>query len=273
VPIAHVNGVDLAYEEYGVGFPLVWVHEFAGSMDSWQPQVNFFSRRYRVIVFNARGYPPSSIPAEVSEYGQDYAVEDLYGLLKHLGIEQAHIGGLSMGGSCTLHFAIRHHEMVRSMIIASAGSGSNNPEEFRKTCRELADRLEREGAPAFADYGAGANRLQFKRKDPQGYKVFLDLLLSHSPIGSANTMRGVQAGRPPIYASEREMEAVRVPALILCGDEDEECLQPSLFMKRHIRGSGLAFFPKSGHALNLEEPNLYNSACLDFLTAVEQGKW
>jgi proline iminopeptidase len=86
-------------------------------------------------------------------------------------------------------------------------------------------------------------------------------------------MRGVQAGRPPIYASEREMEAVRVPALILCGDEDEECLQPSLFMKRHIRGSGLAFFPKSGHALNLEEPNLYNSACLDFLTAVEQGKW
>jgi pimeloyl-ACP methyl ester carboxylesterase len=60
VPIARVNGVDLAYEEYGDGFPLIWVHEFAGSMESWLPQVNFFSRRYRVIVYNARGYPPST---------------------------------------------------------------------------------------------------------------------------------------------------------------------------------------------------------------------
>jgi len=273
VPIAHVNGVDLAYEEYGSGFPLVLVHEFAGSMESWLPQVNFFSRRYRVIVFNARGYPPSAVPTRVSEYGQDYAVEDLYEILNHLGIEQAHIGGLSMGGSCTLLFGMRRPEMVRSMIIAAAGSGSDDPEEFRQTCRALADRLEREGAGAFADYGAGANRLQLKRKDPQGYKVFLDLLSKHSSIGSANTMRGVQAGRPPVYVWEGEMDALQVPTLILCGDEDEACVKPSLFMKRHIRGSGLAFFPKSGHAINLEEPNLYNRALLDFLTAVEQGKW
>src|SRR5437763_755793 len=96
VPIAHLDGVDIAYEEYGSGFPLVWVHEFAGSIESWLPQVNFFSRRYRVIVFNARGYPPSGVPRELSQYGQDHAVEDLHGLLNHLGIEQAHIGGLSM---------------------------------------------------------------------------------------------------------------------------------------------------------------------------------
>ena len=103
LPIAHVNGVDLAYEEYGQGFPLIWVHEFAGSMESWLPQVNFFSRRYRVIVYNARGYPPSTVPADVAAYSQDHAVEDLYELLKHLGIKQAHVGGLSMGGSvrCT----------------------------------------------------------------------------------------------------------------------------------------------------------------------------
>ena len=125
----------------------------------------------------------------------------------------------------------------------------------------------------FADYGASANRLQLKRKDPESYKVFLDLLSSHSPIGSANTMRGVQGGRPPIYVWEREMEAIRIPTLILCGDEDDACVKPSLFMKRHIPGSGLAFFPKSGHAINLEEPDLYNRVCLDFLTAVEQGKW
>jgi pimeloyl-ACP methyl ester carboxylesterase len=264
VPFAHVNGVDLAYDEYGDGFPLIWVHEFAGSMESWLPQVNFFSRSHRVIIYNARGYPPSTVPANVSEYGQDYAVADLYGLLKHLSIEQAHVGGLSMGGSCTLHFRIRHHEMARSLIIAAAGSGSDDPEEFRQTCHALADRLECEGGAAFAGYGSGATRLHLKRKDPQGYKAFLDLLLSHSPIGSANTIRGVQGGRPPIYVWEREMEAIRIPTLILCGDEDEACLKPSLFMRRHIPGSGLAFFPKSGHAINLEEPDLYNRVCLDF---------
>ncbi len=273
VPIAHVNGVDLAYEEYGEGFPLIWVHEFAGSMESWLPQVNFFSRRYRVIVYNARGYPPSTVPADPAAYSQDHAVDDLYGLLKHLGIKQAHIGGLSMGGSCTLHFGIRHPTMARSLIIASAGSGSDEPNEFRQSCRALAARLEREGRAALADYGGGANRLQLKRKDPQGYKVFFDLLSNHSPIGSANTMRGVQVGRSPVYALEMEMQAIRIPTLILCGDEDEACLKPSLFTKRHISGSGLALFPKSGHLINLEEPDLYNRLCLDFLTAVEQGKW
>ena len=69
------------------------------------------------------------------------------------------------------------------------------------------------------------------------------------------------------------MEAICTPTLILCGDEDEACVEPSLFMKRHIPGSGLAFFPKSGHGINLEEPDLYNRFCLDFLTAVEQARW
>jgi pimeloyl-ACP methyl ester carboxylesterase len=271
--IAHVNGVDLAYEEYGEGYPLIWVHEFAGSMESWLPQVNFFARRYRVIVYNERGYPPSEVPTDGAAYSQDHAVEDLYGLLKHLSIEQAHVGGLSMGGSCALHFGIRHPEMARSLIIAAAGSGSDNPEEFKRTSLATADRFEREGSAAFADYGSGPTRLTLKRKDPQGYKVFSDLLSNHSPLGSALTMRGVQAGRPPIYVWEKEMEAIRIPTLILCGDEDVACVEPSLFMKRHIPDSGLAFLPKSGHGINLEEPDLYNRLCLDFLTAVEQGRW
>jgi pimeloyl-ACP methyl ester carboxylesterase len=226
MPIAHVNGIDLACEEYGDGFPLIWVHEFAGRMESWLPQVNFFSRRYRVIVYSARGYPPSSIPADVAAYSQDHAVEDLYGLLKHLGIEQAHVGGLSMGGSCSLHLGIRHPEMARSLIIAAGGSGSDDPEDFRRTCRALADRLEIEGGAGLADYGSGATRLQVKRKNPQGSTVFLDLLRRHSAIGSANTMRGVQAGRPPIYVWEEQLERIRFPTLILCGDEDEACMKP-----------------------------------------------
>jgi pimeloyl-ACP methyl ester carboxylesterase len=273
MPSALVNGVELAYEEAGEGFPLVWCHEFAGSMESWAPQVHFFSRYYRVITYNARGYPPSSVPEDPAAYSQDIAVEDLYGLLRHLRIEQAYIGGLSMGGATTLHFGIRHPEMARALIIAAAGSGSTNPEEFRETSRALADRLEREGGAGFSDYAIGPARVQLRRKDPSGWEEFAGLLSRHSPLGSALTMRGVQAGRPPIFVWEEAMRALQTPSLILVGDEDEPCIEPSLFMKRNIPHSGLAVFPQSGHAINLEEPDLFNRLCLDFLHAVESKRW
>ncbi|HXH20625.1 MAG TPA: alpha/beta hydrolase [Dehalococcoidia bacterium] len=273
MPSARVNGVELAFEEAGSGFPLVWCHEFAGSMESWEPQVHFFARRYRVITYNARGYPSSEVPADPEAYSQDIAVEDLYQLLRHLGVDQAHVGGLSMGGATALHFGIRHPEMARALIVAAAGSGSTNPEQFRDGCLALARRLEAEGMAALSDYALGPSRLQLKRKDPLGYQQFVDQLMRHSARGSANTMRGVQAARPPIFAWEKELQALRAPALILVGDEDAACVEPALFMKRHIPSSGLAFLPQSGHAINLEEPDLFNRLVLDFLTAAEAGKW
>ncbi len=103
MPQVSLDGVGIEYGEAGSGFPLVWAHEFAGSMESWEPQVRFFSRRYRVITYNARGYPPSDVPDDPDAYSQDRAVEDLYQLMGRLGIEQAYVGGLSMGGErrCT----------------------------------------------------------------------------------------------------------------------------------------------------------------------------
>ncbi len=273
MPTAHVNGTDLAYEDVGQGFPLVLAHEFAGSMESWASQVHYFSRFYRVITYNARGYPPSGVPADAAAYSQDRAVEDLHGLLRSLNIEQAFIGGLSMGGSTTLHFGIRHPEMARALIVAAAGSGSTNPEESRATWRQLADDLESEGVPAFERYGSGPTRVQLRRKDPTGFDEFLSLLTSHSTSGSARTMRGVQATRAPIFESEREMQALQVPTLVLTGDEDEPCIEPSLFMKRNIPHCGLVVFPQSGHTINLEEPAMFNSVCAEFLHAVEAGHW
>jgi pimeloyl-ACP methyl ester carboxylesterase len=273
MPTASVNGTEIAYSDVGEGFPLVWCHEFAGSMESWEHQVHYFSRFYRVITYNARGYPPSAVPTDPAAYSQDIAVEDLYQLLRHLGIEQAYIGGLSMGGSTTLHFGIRHPEMARALIIAAAGSGSTNPDEFRATSRQLADDLESQGAAGFDRYGAGPSRVQLRRKDPTGYDEFFSLLKSHSPLGSAMTMRGVQAGRPPIFDWAAEMQALQLPTLVLVGDEDEPCIEPSLFMKRNIPHCGLVVFPQSGHCINLEEPALYNRVCAEFLHAVEAGKW
>ncbi len=63
------------------------------------------------------------------------------------------------------------------------------------------------------------------------------------------------------------------PALIICGDEDDPCVGPSLFLKKHLPAAGLAMFPKSGHVLNLEEPALFNESVERFVTLVEAGRW
>src|SRR5690606_26485174 len=134
------------------GIPPVGCPGCGGRVESWDAQAHYFPRRYRVITYNARGYPPSGVPTDPAAYSQDIAVEDLYGLLRHLGIEQAHVGGLSMGGSTALHFGVRHPEMARSLSVAAAGSGSTDTEEFRRTWTALANRLRSEGASVLAEY-------------------------------------------------------------------------------------------------------------------------
>src|SRR6185437_9560423 len=87
------------------------------------------------------------------------------------------------------------------------------------------------------------------------------------------TMRGVQMSRPSIFDLEAAMSRLKVPTLIMTGDEDEACLEPALFMKRKIRSCGLLVVPQTGHAINLEEPALFNAAVLEFLRFVEAGRW
>ena len=273
MPKAHINGIQLYYESTGEGFPLVLAHEFAGDFRSWEPQVRFFSRRYRVITYNARGYPPSDVPADEDAYSQELAVEDLRGLLDHLGIEKAHICGLSMGGTLALNFGIMYPDRAQSLIIAAAGSGSTDVDAWRDNVAESSRGMEQRGMSYMDGYSRGEARVQLLRKDPRGYREFSDQFLSHSGLGSALTFRGVQGKRPPVFALEEEMRALTLPTLIMLGDEDDPCIEPSIFMKRCISTSGLIMFPQSGHAINLEEPDLFNRSVQDFLIAVETRTW
>ena len=274
MPKFSVNGVEIYYEVHGEGFPFLWSHEFAGDYSSWEPQVNFFSRRYQVITYSARGYLPSDIPHTPTDYSQEQSVEDVRTLMERLNIEQAYIGGLSMGGNVALNFALTYPAMAKAIIVASAGSGSDNPEQFREEGEQLAVRLLRDGmAPVANDYARGPARVQFLRKDPMGWHKFHQGLAAHEAAGSALTYRGVQMKRPPIYDLEDQMKQIQVPTLVMIGDEDDACVNPAIFMKRVIPRCGLVVFPKSGHAINLEEPALFNQTVLDFLIEVENGGW
>jgi pimeloyl-ACP methyl ester carboxylesterase len=274
MPKARVGDVNLYYEEAGGGGPLVFVHEFAGDCWSWQAQVRFFARRYRTIVFNARGYPPSDVPLDGKAYSQQQAADDIKGVLDHLAIPKAHVVGLSMGGYATLHFGLSYPERALSLVVAGAGYGSEAQGKHRADSELVARRLETEGMAAVAEfYARGPTRVQFAEKDPVGWQEFHDRLAAGSAQGHALTLRGVQMLRPSIFDLGDRMAKLDVPTLIMTGDEDEPCLEPGIYMKRTILTSGLVVLAKSGHAINLEEPDLFNRAVLDFLTAVDGGRW
>ena len=270
------DGVKLCYEEAGSGTPIVFVHEFGGDMHSWEPQMRYFSRRYRCITYSARGYLPSDVPESPDRYSQDIAVDDIVDVLDALSIDRAHVVGLSMGGFATLHLGLRHPERARSLVVAGAGYGGEKEFEdyFRNVSLEVARQFEAQGSARFSKtYAMAASRIAFLLKDPRGWQEFADQLARHSALGSANTMRGVQARRPSIYDLKDQLTRMPVPTLIMVGDEDDHCLQPGIFMKQHIPGSGLLVLPKSGHTLNIEEPGLFNHHMAEFLAMVEQGKW
>ncbi len=270
------DGVELAYEERGRGFPLLFIHEFAGDHRSWEPQVHYFSPSYRCITYSARGYPPSDVPTAPSAYSQERAVDDAVAVLDAAGVEVTHVVGLSMGGFAALHLLLRYPGRVRSAVIAGVGYGSQ-PERrdaFRAESHAIADAFEAEGSARVAQrYAVGPARVQLQNKNPQAWALFAAALAQHDATGAALTMRGVQVARPSLYDLADELRAVTTPILLISGDEDEGCLEPDLMLKRTIPTSGLVVLPQTGHTVNLEDPDAFNGAVSSFLAAVEQGAW
>jgi len=274
MPSARVNGVELHYEQAGEAFPLVFSHEFGGGYRSWAPQVGYFARWYRRLTYNHRGFPPSEVPTEPGAYSQELLVEDLRALLGQLGIESAHLVGLSLGGNVVLNLALRHPELCRSIVVAGTGSGTIEREQWARDMASNAEALAREGMAPFVErYGRGPTRLQLLRKDPLGFETFRRQFLEHSAEGSRRIIEGVIVARPTIFALEERLRALRVPTLVVVGDEDRPCVEPALFMKQQIPGAGLAVLPRTGHTINLEEPRLFNELVGDFLRTVELGRW
>jgi pimeloyl-ACP methyl ester carboxylesterase len=270
------DGVKLAYEETGTGFPMVFVHEFAGDMQSWEQQLRFFGRRYRCVAYCARGYPPSDVPMDPKSYSQDRATDDIAAVMRDLGMARAHVVGLSMGAFATLHFGRRHGPMAASLVAAGVGYGAAPDDRARFLAETDATvaRLRAEGMGVVsATYARSPTRLAFERKDPRGFAEFAARLAGHSTEGSALTMMGVQRARPSLFDLADAFREMRVPTLVICGDEDTPTLEPALFLKRTLPSCGVAMLPRTGHAMNLEEPDAFNRLVLDFVTQVECGRW
>jgi pimeloyl-ACP methyl ester carboxylesterase len=276
--IRTTDGTSLYYEEAGVGTPVVFVHEFAGDYRTWEPQMRHFSRSHRCVTYSQRGYPPSDVPDDPARYGQDIARGDVIALMDALGIERAHVVGHSMGAYTALHVGINQPRRCFSVTAAGCGWGSLPDPAAREAMRKLAANTakmftEKGMVEAASIYGDGPTRNTQKYKDPRGYAEFIRMLSEHSAQGHSLTMSMLQARRPTLWDMANDLKTFSVPLLIICGDEDETCLEGSVFLKRTAPTAGLYVIPRTGHTITSEEPDAVNAALADLFAAAEAGRW
>jgi pimeloyl-ACP methyl ester carboxylesterase len=275
MPYAESQGARIYYEETGRGAPILFIHEFGGDYRSWREQMRHFGRGWRAIAWSARGYPPSDAPADEKLYGQEFFNRDAIAVLDAAGVAKAHVVGLSMGGYTALMLAAKNPERVVSCVAAGAGSGALKATraQFIEESLARAAEFERAGKIDAEVYGLSPTRVQLQNKDPAGWRTFVEYLAEHPAHAAAMTLRTVQAGRASLYDLEAELRAVTVPVLLLVGDEDEPCLDVNLWMKRLMPTARLALLPGAGHAINLEEPELFNRLVEQFIVEVERSSW
>jgi len=257
MPTAELNGTTLYYEEYGSGYPVVFLHGYAGTTQMWKPQVPVLSKNYRFIIYDARGHGQSLSPPSPDQYSADIVVEDLYQLLGALDIPKAVLGGLSMGGYQCLRFYLRHPEMVTALILMNTGPGYRNPGRMAKWNQEREERariLETEGVAAFADYAEALAELTYTPRE---------LMLQQNPTGLANMGRRVVA-QHDTEVIERLGE-VKVPTLVVFGEDDALFLTAADYMSKVISGVQRVNIPHAGHAVNIDNVAAFNQAVIGFL--------
>jgi Predicted hydrolases or acyltransferases (alpha/beta hydrolase superfamily) len=268
----------LYYEEAGHGTPVVFVHEYAGDYRSWEPQMRYFSRAHRCVSYSQRGYPPSDVPEQPARYGQDIARDDVIALMDALKIDKAHVVGHSMGAYTALHVGMHAPARCLSVVAAGCGWGSTPDAKQREAMKALAAETGKmfaeEGiAAASAKYADAPMRQALKNKDPRGYAEFARMLAEHSALGHAQTMFNLQLKRPTLWEMEDGLKRFAVPLLVIVGDEDEPCIDGSVFLKRTVPTAGLLMIPRSGHNVQSEEPAAFNAALADLFAAAEAGRW
>jgi pimeloyl-ACP methyl ester carboxylesterase len=257
---------------------VIFVHEYAGDYRTWEMQMRFFSRAHRCITYSQRGYPPSDVPSDGARYSQDIARDDVLAVMDALKVDRAHVVGHSMGAYTALHVGIHAPARCISVVAAGCGWGSSpdvkKREEMKVLAAETGKMFAEEGiASAAAKYADAPMRQAQKNKDPRGYAEFARMLAEHSAEGHAQTMFNLQLKRPTLWEMEAALKKFSVPLLIIVGDEDEPCIDGSVYLKRIVSTAGLLVMPRCGHNVPTEEPSAFNAALADLFAAAEAGRW
>ena len=269
MPTAKINGINIYYESHGTGFPLVLAYGIGGNTTEWEPQIPVFSRSYRFIVWDPRGHAQSESPPNADQYTQEVFAQDLEGLLDHLRIDRAYVGGLSMGGGIATRFAILHPERVAALLIfdSFSSSGLETPPETRHMREEIIRLTETEGMSAVAEFAMknNPNISQIASLGNEQENRVRQMYLALDPVGYAHSTRMILNA----VFSTSLLEGIEVPTLVMAGQEDG-ALPACHFIHEKIKGSKLVVIPEAGHLSNLDQPVAFNHAVLEYLASVDR---
>ena len=248
---ANLNGIEIEYQDGGLGSPVLLGHGYSATGRMWDGQRAALGDRYRIVSWDMRGHGQTESPKDPAQYSAALTVADMRALLQHCGIERAVVGGLSLGGYVSLAFYLAHPEMVRALVICDSGPGYRNAEAraaWNQRAHERAAELETKGLEALA----GRSR---EMREAMGHHA--------SAQGLAHAARGMlaQEGSEVIDS----LGGIRVPTLIIVGDQDRPFLAPCEYMAKKIPGARLEVIPGAGHSSNLDQPAIFNRVLSDFL--------
>jgi 2-succinyl-6-hydroxy-2,4-cyclohexadiene-1-carboxylate synthase len=262
-----INGVCMNVEVTGAGPPVIALHGFTGSLETWESFAAAAQSDYTIVLVDMLGHGLSDAPSDPERYCMEWCIKDLVALLDYLGLEQVHWLGYSMGGRVALSAAIALPGRTATLIAESASSGLATVQERSTRVLDdtrLADWLEEVGVERFVEYWEKKMFLVHQARLPV---AVLDRVraqrLRNTSVGIANSLRGLGTGvQPPLH---RELSSLAASSLFIVGEEDSKCVAISGEMSTAVRSGQFCALPGAGHTVHLERPDLFNQAVVGFL--------
>ncbi len=243
--------------------PLVLLHGFTGSAESWRGVMGHFSIYSRVMAVDLPGHGETTSPEEVEEYTAETTVS----ALEHVLGRKLNLLGYSMGGRMALNYALTYPERVKSLILESASPGIADPVErvhrIEKD-RELADRIERGGIEAFVNFWENIPLFSTQKRLPEEVQQQVrEQRLKNNPRGLANSLRGFGAGvMPPLWY---DLPELTMPVLLIAGELDTKYVEIAHQMAARIKNARVEIVPDAGHTVHLEQPSRFQALVDEFL--------
>jgi 2-succinyl-6-hydroxy-2,4-cyclohexadiene-1-carboxylate synthase len=251
----------------GDGPPVVLLHGFTGSSETWTPLRAQLDATHRVIALDLPGHGRSSAPEAPARYALDRFADDLARVLDALGVERTALLGYSMGGRAALRAARRHPERIAALVLESTSPGIVDPVVRATRVRAdeaLADAIERDGVPAFVEWWERLPLWDSQRSLSAQVRANLRAQReANVPRGLANSLRGAGAGVD--HSMLDRLADVDVPTLLIAGALDTAYVGHGRQMQRLLPHARLSVVPNAGHAVHLERPELFAAEISAFL--------
>ena len=250
MPKINRNDVNINYESYGKGPVIFLTHGFSATSKMWNDQIEDLSKDFNLVVWDMRGHGQTDYPEDESLYNEEETIEDIHAILTDIGADKVNIGGMSLGGYMSLAFYYKYTEMVNSLLIIDTGPGFKNDE-----ARQKWNNYAYSTANKFEDTGLESLKGRSIEMNPDNHQ---------NAKGLVKAARGMLTQKDDRIINS--LPNINVPSLIIVGENDKPFLSAADYMENKIHNSKKIIIPDAGHAVNIDQPNIFNAEVLNFLS-------